>query len=274
MKSNGSAEKNNARVPAVDRAVRILQVFQNSDETLGVSELARRLNLNKSTLHSILNTLAYYNLLERDETTKTYRLGQGLYVLGSRARPRTDLYTVAHPYLVELARAVSETVLLGVFREEHVFILDREEAPHDLKISARIGQRMPFNAGVFGYIFNAALPAAQLAELIHARGLRSFTPGSMTRLPAYRKVLAQVRERGYAVEREQFLEGVSAVAAPVVNASGQVAGVLCIVGLSARLPQTRLEELADRVQAVAAEISRALGAETWPAWNGVVENES
>jgi IclR family transcriptional regulator, KDG regulon repressor len=270
MSKNGSAEKNSGSlVPAVDRAVQILKLFHSADERLGVSELSRRLELNKSTLHGILNTLAHYDMLERDEQTKTYRLGQGLFALGSRVQSRMDLRAIAHPDLVELARQVQETVLLGVFRDEHVIILDREEAPHDLKISAQIGQRMPFCAGVFGFVFGAAMPDVQLAKLVGEHGLRAFTKNSITRLPAYRKALARVRARAYAVESEEFLEGVSAVAAPIVNAKGQVAAALCIVGLSARLPEARREKLGVRVHRVAEDISRRLGATHYPDWNGI-----
>jgi DNA-binding IclR family transcriptional regulator len=270
ISKNGGTEKNSGSlVPAVDRAAQILKLFHSADETLGVSELSRRLELNKSTLHGILNTLAYHDLLERDGRTKTYRLGYGLFTLGARVQSRMDLRAIAHPDLVELAHEVEETVLLGVFRDEHVFILDREEAPHDLKISAQLGQRMPFCAGVFGYVFGAAMPKAQLTKLVRERGLSAFTRNSITKLPAYRKVLARVRERGYAIESEQFLEGVSAAAAPILNGKGQVAGALCIVGLNARLPEKRLVELGGQVRRVAEDISRRLGADHYPTWNGV-----
>lgn len=264
MNKNG-----NSLVPAVDRAVQILKVFQSADEMLGVSELSRRLDLNKSTLHGILNTLAYHDMLERDEQTKTYRLGQGLVSLSSRVQSRMDLRSIVHPDLVELARQVQETVLLGVFRDDHIYILDREEAPHDLKISAQIGQRMPFCAGVLGYVLSAAIPNAELAKLVHAHRLRGFTKNSIAKLPAYRRTLDQVRERGYALEVEEFLEGVSAVAAPIVNAKGQVTAALAIVGLSARLPRTRLVTLGGQVRQVGEDISRRLGAVNYPTWNGL-----
>lgn len=264
MSKNG-----NSLVPAVDRAVQILKLFHSADETLGVSELSRRLDLNKSTLHGILNTLAYHDMLARDEQTKTYRLGRGLIVLGSRVQSRMDLSSMVHPDLVDLARQAQETVLLGVFRDEHIFILDREEAPHDLKISARVGQRMPFSAGVLGYVFSAAMPGAQLAKLVRSHGLRANTKNSITRLPAYRRVLAQVRERGYALETEEFLEGVSAVGVPIVNGKGQVAAALAIVGLSARLPKARLTSLTAQVRHIAEDISRRMGAPGYPLWDGV-----
>lgn len=256
----------------MDRAVQILKLFHNSDERLGVSELSRRLELNKSTLHAILNTLAHHDMLERDEQTKTYRLGSGLFALGSRSHGAVDLVSIAHGDLAELARLADETVLLGIFRNEHVVILDREEAPHELKISAQLGQRMPFNAGVFGHVFGAAMPDAQLAKLIRERGLRAFTKKSVTKLADYRRVLAQVRERGYAAEEGEFLEGVSAVAAPVINSEGHVVAALCIVGLSARMPGPRLTKLGLQVHRAAQDISRRLAADNYPAWNGVVSS--
>lgn len=264
MNKNG-----NSLVPAVDRAVQILKQFQAADETLGVSELSRRLDLNKSTLHAILNTLAYHDMLERDEQTKSYRLGSGLVTLSHRVQTRRDLRSIVHPDLAELARQVQETVLLGGFRDAHVYILDREEAPHDLKISAQIGQRMPFCAGVLGYIFSAAIPNADLAKLVRVHRLRAFTKNSIAKLADYRKTLDEVRERGYALEVEEFLEGVSAVGAPIVNGKGQVAAALAIVGLSARLPKSRLLSLGGQVRQVSEEISHRLGAVSYPMWNGL-----
>src|SRR5512136_1317620 len=116
-----------ALVPAVDRAAQILAVIASSETPLGVSELSRKLKLNKSTTHDILATLSHHHLLERDESTKTYRLGQALAELGRVVGERMDLRTVAHPRLVALARAVEETVILGTYHDAHVAIIDREE---------------------------------------------------------------------------------------------------------------------------------------------------
>ena len=118
-------------VPAVDRAARLLHTIASSETSLGVSELSRQLKFNKSTTHDILTTLCHHHLLERDESTKTYRLGYALAELGHRVGERMDLRAVAHPRLLALARAVEETVILGTYHDGHVAIVDREEAPHD-----------------------------------------------------------------------------------------------------------------------------------------------
>lgn len=264
MSKNG-----NALVPSVHRAARILKLYTNGDENYGVSELARRLDVNKSTLHGILGTLTYHRLLERDEKTKTYRLGYELYTLGSRVHERVDVRDIAHAFVLDLSRVAQETVLLGVFQDEHVVIVDREEAPHELRISARFGQRLPFNAGAFGSIFGAALGEAQVRQLIKRRGLKPFTKKTATKPNDYRRVLEDTRGRGYAIDREEFIDGVRAVAAPVNDVNGKVVATLCMVGLSGRMTDARLESLAVQVSACAEEISRQLGATLYPCWDGV-----
>ncbi len=272
MAGNGNSRKGSSGlVPSVDRAVQILQLFRTGDETYGVSELARRLDLNKSTLHGILSTLSYHHLLERDEMTKMYRLGHSLSDLGSRVRASDspDLRAIAHPYVAQVARRVEETVLLGIFRDIHVYIADREEAPHDLKISANPGGRLPFNSGAFGYVFCAAMSSAQIAQLVRQKGLRTFTTNSPTRLSSYRAKLAQVRERGFALECEEFVAGVCSVAAPIVNSQGQVVAVLCVVGVRPRMSEERMESLAREVCKSARDISERIGATLYPSWNGI-----
>jgi IclR family acetate operon transcriptional repressor len=159
----------------VDRAAQILKILAASDVSLGVSELGRQLGLNKSTVHDIVTTLSRHSLVERDDTTKTYRLGHALAVLGQRAGARANLQTLAHPRLVEFARSVEETVLLGTYHDGHVTIIDREEAPHELKITSPIGHRLYYSVGAFGKIFLSAMTEAQVTELLRDYPPRPFT---------------------------------------------------------------------------------------------------
>ncbi len=257
-------------VPAVDRTIQVLNVFMDGSPHLTVSELSRQLRINKSTLYSILNTLVHHHWLERDETSKTYHLGLGLYTLGSRAGARVDLIASAHPFVTALAHELQETIMLTAFRDEHIVLIDLGEAPHDLKLSARIGQPMPYNAGAFGMVFNAALARTELDELVRHRGMRTFTQKTISDLHRYALALEQVRAQGYAIESEEYMEGICGVAVPIVNAHGQVAASLGVVGFKSRLPEERLEMLARHVGVNAREISLRLGAATYPAWNGIV----
>ena len=258
-----------ALVPAVDRAVQILHAIASSETAPGVSELSRQLQFNKSTTHDILNTLCHHHLLERDDATKTYRLGYALAVLGQHAGERMDLQAVAHPRLTALAHMVQETVILGTYHDGHVAIVDREEAPHDVKITAPLGRHLHYSAGVFGKIFIAAMPDAQANKLLREKPPRAYTPNSITKITAYRAELEKVRSQGYALDDEEYLAGVRAAAAPVNDAQGRVAAALCVVGFTTRLSHEHLARAAKQTREAAEQISRQLGAKEYPVWNGV-----
>lgn len=262
-------ERQNARVPAVDRAIQILKVFQSGEDAYGVSELSRRLDLHKSTVYDILNTLAYHGLLERDEETKKYRLGPTLFHLGNLVRTRLNVRDVAHPFVVELADAAHETVILGAFTPDNdVVILDSAEPEFDMKISASIGSRVPHSAGVFGKIFHAAMDSDALHRLLAAKPLRPYTDQTIVNLADYQKELERVRMTGMAEEYEEYLDGVCAIGVPIVNREGQVVAALIVTGFTRRMDASTMELLRERLPAAGRHISERLGAREYPAWNG------
>lgn len=265
---SGNGSRGNL-VPAVDRAARILEAVASSESALGVSELSRQLHLNKSTTHDILSTLCRHHLLERDDATKTYRLGYALVELGHRVGDRMDWRVVAHPHVVALSRAVNETVFLGTFVDGQVIIADKEEATHDVKITSPLGKRMSYSAAAFGKIFLAAMSEAELSELLSVRPLRAYTRKSITKIGPYRAALRQVRAQGFALDDEEYLAGVRAAATPVNDEQGNVIAALCVVGFSTRLPYSKLLDVARQTYAASEEISRQLGAKEYPAWNKI-----
>ncbi len=256
-------------VPAVDRAAQILKILAASDVSLGVSELGRQLGLNKSTVHDIVTTLSRHSLVERDDTTKTYRLGHALADLGQRAGARVNLQTLAHPRLVAFAHSVEETVLLGTYHDGHVTIIDREEAPHELKITSPVGHRLYYSVGAFGKIFLSAMTEEQVTKLLRDIPPHAFTSRSITKITPYRAALERVRSLGYALDDEEYMSGVRAAAAPIVDARGFVIAALCVVGFSSRLPHDKLLRIAKQTRDAAEKISRELGANEYPAWKGV-----
>jgi DNA-binding IclR family transcriptional regulator len=246
-----------------------LRVVAATRTPLGVSELSRQLGLNKSTTHDILTTLCHHRLLERDEPTKTYRLGYGLAELGHRVDERLDLRRVAHPRIVRLSEQVDETVFLGTYRDGYVTIVDKEEASHDVKITSPVGQRMHYSAAAFGKLFLAAMDDDQVNHLLAEKPLRPSTPKSIVKPHAYHATLRHVREQGYAIDDEEYLPGVRAVSAPVNDAHGHVVAALCVVGFGTRLTHDKLSDIARETRRTAESISRELGANKYPEWNGV-----
>lgn len=266
-------EQRNSLVPAVDRAVQILKAFQSGEESYGVSDLSRLLDLNKSTVYEILNTLAHYGLVERNEETKKYRLGPALFHLGNLVRRRLNLRDVAHPFILDLADEVNETVILGAFTPENdVLILDSAEPKFDMKISASIGMRVPHSAGVFGKIFHAAMDSRTFQDLLATKPLRAYTEKTIVDLTEYQKELERVHATGIAEEYEEYLDGVRAIGVPIVNREGQVVAALIVTGFSRHMDDSKMELLRERLPAVGRQISELLGAREYPAWNYATRN--
>lgn len=262
-----------SRVPAIDRAIRVLYLFKNGEQQeYGVSEISRLLNLNKSTAHNILNTLAHHNILVQNESTRRYRLGPALAELGGLVRSQIDLRAVARPYLRRLMERTRATILLGTFGNAAITIIDKDEPLTDVHVAASIGMQIPFCAGSFGEAFLAYLPDEVVDGLLLKPGLKAFTPTSITDIDQYRIALAAVRTQGYAVDdNEEYLLDVGAISVPVfapvpVFSGGdgkglgrEVTAVITLVNFSSRLSPAKIAEYTPYVVEAGREISENLG---------------
>jgi len=247
-----------ARVPAVDRAVRVLWSLAEHGEG-SLSELSRALGVSKSTLSSVLATLEQHALVERDEASRRFRLGSGIAKLAMEAAAaRVDVRDAARPELERLAAVSGETAILHLPSGDGTVIAERVEPMHQLKVVAPLGHRLPAFAGSVAEVLLAALPEEQAESIVRAGPLPMFTPRSIVDPDAYLEEVARARRRGYAVENEEYLVGVRAVSAPVLGRDGAAAiGTLSVVGVAARMAG-RTRELARAVSTAAAETSRRL----------------
>lgn len=246
-------------VTSVERAFQILRLFENGQPEHGVSEISRALNIHKSTAHNIAQTLCNLNLLEQSPVNQKYYLGPGLVNLGNLARQRLDVRHLARPLMAHLAEETRASVFLGVFENDGITIVDKAEAPEEMRISAPIGQRVPFCGGSFGQAFLAHMPASEVDRLLTERGLRDFTQTSVTDPLEYREDLKLVETQGYAVDaREEYLEGVWAVSAPIFDGDGVVA-VLAAVNLTARIDTVKADMTIRATVTVARELTARMG---------------
>ncbi|MGQ0571459.1 MAG: IclR family transcriptional regulator [Armatimonadota bacterium] len=251
-------------VPSIERAVLVLQALSADDGARRLTDLSRQLGFSKSTLSELLGTLEHYGFVERDGDSRAYRLGHALLELGNAALRRLDLRQVARPSLVHLRDALGETATLHVPSGEGAIIVDRAESEHQLKVVAPLGHRLPPLAGSVAKVFLAGRPADELTALLNHQRLPAFTPNSIATPARYRKELARVRQHGYAVDDEEYLPGVRAVSAPILDARGRTVATITVVGFRARLTQERMREAEAAVRRAADLISRRLGAPSYP----------
>src|SRR5579872_42103 len=204
--SNGDGAR--GAVPAIARAARVLDELAGGPA--GVSEIARRTGLGKSSVHALLGSLVGEGLAMRD-ATGGYALGPRLAELGSRARDNGVIEAPA-PSLARLREETGETVLLGRARGPGVAVLARSESTRSQALSAPIGSSVPLLAGALGSAFLATFDPVQAETFLAGRQLPPYTNRSVTEPREYLDRADAARVQGYSVERGEYLPGVAAAA--------------------------------------------------------------
>ncbi|MCM0759909.1 MULTISPECIES: IclR family transcriptional regulator [Sporomusa] len=245
-------------VQSIERAIQILNCFNGNNSELTLQAIANELNLNKSTVHGILNTLKHYGLVEQDEERGKYRLGMHLLVLSNRLLDRLEIRGVAGSVIQDLAAQVGETVHLVILRGTDVVYIDKCTSNRSFQVFTSIGMSFPAYVTGVGKVLLANKSDAELCELIPSvlRQVTEHSIGSREELLAH---LRQVRQQGYAFDKEENEIGLSCVAAPVFDHTGKAMAAISVAGPSARLDEKRMQELVGIVRQAADEISRRLG---------------
>lgn len=240
---------------SVANALDLLNCFA-VDEELGVSEVARRLGIAKSTAHRLLQTLASRNFIEQSEETGKYRLGLHLFELGHLAVSRLRLRQASVNLLEELREITGWTVHLAVPEGVDVIYLERFATLQGLKVMSQFRRRWPMHTTASGKAIAAFNPP--LAEARIAAGLIPLTAYTITDPAAFRRELAAIRARGYSVARQEVMLRLGAVAAPILDPSGTAIAAVSITGSDADLA-AEPDRHARLVMIAARRISKSLG---------------
>ncbi len=245
-------------VESADRVLRVLESFGPGERDVSLGEIAERLNLPKSSVHRLLATLIGHQFVERNPETRRYRLGIRLFELGSAAIHERGLHSAAHPALEELSRNTGETCHLAVLSGTEAVYVSKLDGPSSIIMSSRVGGRAPCHATSIGKVLTA-WAGEDLFRLLCSRPLRPYTPHTIPTVKAFEAELARVREQGYALDLEEFEEGLRCIAAPVRDHSGRVVAALGIAGPRRRFEDSQLAALVPIVVEAAGQLSRNLG---------------
>lgn len=256
-----------AVLSSVRNAARVLTSFSTEERELGVSELARRLGLGKSTVHRLLVTLAGEGLLEQNPATGKYRLGLRMYELGALVSVHMDLHEAATTVLTDLRNHTGETTQLAVLDGREVVYVERLESSHTIRLFGRVGHRNQAHCTSTGKALLAHLPEAELEALLDGWELEARTPYTITDHDRLRDELARVRRQGYAENANEAETGVASVAAPVRDAHGEVVAALSVAGPAMRLDGGSMRRFAGLAIEAADTVSRRLG------WRGAPRRE-
>ena len=250
--------KSSSRLSSVANSIRLLKAFTDDEYELGVSSLAKRLGLAKSTVHRLASTLIKDDMLEQDRETGKYRLGLALFELGARVRRKMNVFNEAQFALKDLVEKTGETAHLTVLDHASVLFLYKVESRQAIRMKSVLGARVPAHSSADG----KALLAYQTNEMIQSiavDGLAAITPKTIVDLNMLMADLAQVRARGYALDDEETEIGLRAIAAPIRDNAGEVVAAISVAGPIQRMTKKVVLSHAPKVVAAADAISTRLG---------------
>ena len=224
-------------VQSLERAFAILD--EVAQRPAGVTAIAERVRLPKSTVARLLATLEDVDAVERFDGTR-WRIGPGVTALTAAASPERSLISIARPFLVDLVSELGEDAGLGLPDGNEILYVDQVESDNPVQVRDWTGTRAPMHAVPSGLVLLAEWPEDALAAYLRAE-LASLTRRTETDPPRLRKRLATARTVGYAWGLEEFADGIDSVAAPIRDARGKAVAAVHVHGPAYRFPPAGAE---------------------------------
>ena len=245
------------KVPAIDKCFAILELLAQSKEPLGISDISAKLGLNKSTVFNIGHTLVDLNVLENQKDGK-FTLGTGFYILANMSGKRSALIQNAHPYLEKINEKTKLSVFLGLRSDRKAILIDKVDSAYGIKVSSEIGIKMPTLAGAGIKAMLSQLSDEEVDEILARTELKKYTPNSIVDSSLYKQEIIEVRTQGIAYDREEYIEGMVALAIPVKASGKGVQAAIWAVGLAHQVPESSIADLSAFLSGISREINHRL----------------
>jgi len=245
-------------VPAIEKCFSVLDLLSKSQTPLGISDISRRLNLNKSTVFNLLYTLAAQKVLHELDNGK-FEFGPRFYMMGNASSKRYELIHVVHPSLRRINQETRLSVFLGLRSGLRTLLIDKVDSTYAVKISSEVGMQLPVLGGVGIKAMLSLLDREQVERRLLNVSLRKYTPNTIVDKQIYLDEIGRVREEGIAFDREEYIEGISAVGVPLKVSNKKIQAAIWVVGLKGQLSGKAGRNTADLLKAVALEINQRLG---------------
>lgn len=255
---NRNPRRGGRQLSSVTTAIHLLKTFSETETELGISALAKRLGVAKSTVHRLATNLRQEGLLQQNPKNGRYRLGVGLFSLGSLVRARLDVTTEAKTVLNRLRVETAENARLAVLEQASIVLLHDFESTQALRLRSGTGQLKPAFCTAEGLCLMAGLRESELVEFLsYPRSQR--TAKTVVDEDALRARIRRTKRTGYAIEDEECDDGTRCIAAPVHNGDGRIVAAIGVAGPRVRVRKSQFTKMAPLVIEAAAQISERLG---------------
>ena len=260
-------------VPAVERALLIMEELAHHSTGVSLPELVRRLGLPRSSVHCHLLTLERLGYLHRDEQNGRYMFGLKFFSLANQQVPAAaqhparlgnhaieglGLRRLGGPHLFALMRKTGMTVHMGVLDRHEAVLIEAIDSPGSCRIGTWVGRRMPVHCTAIGKALVCSWSDEQIEQLI-ARGLTRYNENTIASASKLKAHLAATRTLGYSIDDEEEAIGSRCIGVPVVDGGGRIVAAVSVAGNTDQIDSDRFAALAKEVKATATSISQQLG---------------
>lgn len=255
---NGIKKINNAP-QTVEKALNILEAFENSANSLGVTELSRKLKINKSTTYRILQVLLKKGYINQDAETNKYSLGYRILKIGGAILSRIQLREIARVHLERLALEMSQTVRLAILDALEVVYIDHVEGKDPIRLHLQIGSRGPLHCTAAGKSILAFLKETEKENILAHYNLKAMTSKTITNIENLKTHLKMIEKNGYSFCDEEYTKGVRAIGAPIFNFETRVIGSIVVAAPTFRMKLKDVPTIGLEVTKSGLEISKKMG---------------
>jgi len=242
-------------IQSIVRALDILE-FCSKHKGAGVSDIARGLDLNKSTAFGIIKTLEYKGYLFKNDQTDNYHISLKIHSLANTAIESISIVDIVRPYLDELAAEYEETVHLVESMEMEVIYIDKRETNKPIRINTQIGNRLPMYCTGVGKAILSTMAEEEIDRYCESISFEPFTKNTINNAEKLKKELKKIRKIGYSLDDEEYQEDLFCVAVPIVNNSGNATNAISISIPKYRKSQSFEKEASQSLMAIAEKIEK------------------
>src|SRR5699024_8035935 len=243
---------------AITKAVHVLGVLRSLEDGGSARELAGQANIPRSTVQRILSTLESTGMVMQDVRTQRYRVGPQALLIGLAYNGATALLNEARPQMVALRDATGETVGITIAVGTARVFIDEVQSTRALRFASELGRLYPLWSGANGRVLLSGMPEVEIERILVSREHDAAVQNPLS-IQETRARLRQIRSAGYAQAADEAIGGISSLAVPISDGSGQVAAALSVSGPTERLTQERIEGMLPALRDAGEAISARLG---------------
>ncbi|MEK5522085.1 IclR family transcriptional regulator [Heyndrickxia sp. FSL W8-0423] len=246
-------------IQSVDRALRILDLFDEHTTELKITDISNRMGLHKSTVHSLLKTLQQHGYINQNLENGKYGLGMKLFERGNYFIQSFDVRQLAKKYLMDLSATTGQTTHLVILDGKEGTYIDKVEGPMAVILYSRIGKRIPLHCSAVGKALIAFKEKEEIEKILDGYAYTKRTEFTIRNETEFLRELEKVRSQGYAVDNQENEPGVRCIAAPIRNHENKVIAAISLSTLIARVDDTQLGIFVEQLKQAASELSEKMG---------------